>query len=156
MGPALDQVIRQLAAGGVLDPLTVRGCSEAEIGALETEYGLRLPRAYREFLAAMGRAAGDFLSGTDFLYADLPPLLEYAYDLLSESEEPIALHLDDFVFAMHQGYAFLFFRCGASEDPPVFLYEETQTGFAQVADSFSSWLASAAADEAEAAAALRK
>ena len=152
----LADVIEKLAAGGVVEPAKLQGCTDSEIAALEAEYGLTLPRAYREFLASMGKSAGEFLCGTDFLYADLPPLLENAYDLLSEDEAPLALDIDDFVFAMHQGYTFLFFRCGSSDDPPVFRYEENVPQFDKVAESFSSWFASAAQDEIEPAEALRK
>ena len=155
MPDEVGEVLHQLAVGGVVDPASVQGCSEADIVALENKVALTLPRTYRAFLAAMGRSAGDFLCGTDFLYADLP-LRAYADDLLSESEVPLALDRDDFVFAMHQGYTFLFFRCGISDDPPVFLYDENKTSFQRVAYSFSSWLASAAQDEIALAAEVRK
>ena len=155
MPDEVDEVIGQLAVGGVVAPASVRGCSDADIVALENELGVTLPRTYRSFLAKMGKSAGDFLCGTDFLYPDLP-LRRYAEDLLSDSEEPLALEPDDFVFAMHQGYSFLFFRCGISDDPPVFLYDENKPSFERVAYSFSSWLASAARDEIALAAELRK
>jgi hypothetical protein len=57
---------------------------------------------------------------------------------------------------MHQGYQFLFFRCGVSDDPPVYLFLEHEPRVQRVAESFSSWLASAAQDEIEAVAALQK
>jgi hypothetical protein len=67
----------------------------------------------------------------------------------------LALDPADFVFAVHQGYTFLFFRCGGSDDPPVFLYEEGETRFRQVADSFSAWLVGCAQDEIDADAELK-
>ena len=154
MTAALEEIVQQLIVSGVAERSQLQGCSDAEIEALEAELGIVLPRAYREFLLTMGRSAGDFFCGTDFLYADLP-LREYADELLSEGDVPLALHPADFVFAMHQGYTFLFFRCGISDDPPVFLYEEDRTSFERVADSFSAWLALAAKDEIDAKNALR-
>lgn len=154
MSVTVDKVIEQLVAGGVVDPSKLRGCTEGEITALEKRFAVRLPRAYREFLARMGSCAASFMRGTDIECADLPQLRKYADDLLRRCAPSLVLDPADFVFAMNQGYTFLFFRCGISDDPPVFLYVEDRTSFERVAESFSSWLESAAQDEIEAEADL--
>jgi hypothetical protein len=156
MNAVLRDVARKLVESGIASPQLLQGCSTAELDALEKQAGVKLPRAYREFLATMGKSAGEFLCGSDFLYADLPPLRAIAEELVSESEVPLALDPADFVFQMHQGYTFLFFRCEVSDDPPVYLFVDDRTSFERVTESFSSWLMLAADDEIEAAAALRK
>lgn len=152
---SVDTAIAALVAAGLVDSSTIQGCKEAEISTLETRLGIRLPRSYRSFLAAMGRAAGTFLVGTDILYSLLPTLRRQAERLLTECGGSLALDPADFVFAVHQGYEFLFFTCGASDDPPVFLYEEGEATFRRVAETFSSWFASCAQDEIASAAEIR-
>lgn len=147
---SVHEVVRELTAAGLVTPETLQGCSEQEIAALERDLGVQLPAIYREFLAVMGRRAGTFFEGTDFLYRDLPTLREQAEHLLRRCNAGLALDHSDFVFAVHQGYTFLFFRCGGSDDPPVRLYEEDETSFREVAKSFSSWLVGAARDEIDA------
>jgi hypothetical protein len=152
----VDEIIAQLVAGGVVDRSRLQGCSEAEIAAIEHERGVALPGAYRTFLAAMGKSPGGFLRGSDLEYSALRSLRAWAEELLVECDAALELDLADFVFVMHQGYQFLFFRCGVSDDPPVYLFLEHEPRVQRVAESFSSWLASAAQDEIEAVAALQK
>jgi hypothetical protein len=97
----------------------------------------------------MGRSAGEFLVGTDFLFPDVLTLRGQAEGLLRECAAPLVLDPADFVFAMHQGYQFLFFRCDGSDDPPVFHYQDGDS-FTRVADRFSAWLAYCVVDESEA------
>lgn len=51
-----------------------------------------------------------------------------------------------FVFAMHQGCAFVFFRLGEGDDPPVYLFEEVEQ-IKALEMSFSAWFSRAADDE---------
>jgi hypothetical protein len=140
-------VLKQLIAAGLVTSTSVEGCSDQEIEAIEQKLGVNLPGAYRQFLAQMGRCAGTFFQGTDFLYRELPTLRGQAEELLRGCDVGLELNRSDFVFAVHQGYTFLFFQCGRSDDPPVFLYEEAETSFRQVAESFSSWLVGCATDQ---------
>lgn len=155
-GEPTTNTIAELAAAGLVDSSTMRGCSEGEISALETRLGVRLPRSYRSFLAAMGREAGTFLVGTDILISVLPSLRTQAERLLTECGGSLALEPADHVFAVHQGYEFLFFSCDGSADPPVFRYEEGDVTFGRVAESFSSWFSSCAHDEIAGAAEIRR
>lgn len=93
----------------------------------------------------LGKEAGDFLRGTDFLWHDIPTLRAQAERALA----PGGPELDerDYVFAVHQGYSFAFFRCDGTADPSVSVYEEGESGFRIAAESFTAWLAGAVDDE---------
>ena len=148
---AVEDAAQQLIAAGLASPGQLKGCSEADIAGLEAKFGVKLPATYRAFLAKMGRSAGKFLVGTDFLFQDLPTLRQQAERLLEQAGASVALGPADFVFTVHQGYQFLFFKTGAEPDPKVFLFVEGEDEFQQVADSFSSWLTGCVADEIAAA-----
>lgn len=107
-----------LGNGGVVP------CFENEVTELEQSFGIRLPRAYKEFLLAMGHGAGSLFQGTDFSYSRLRAINASARELLSENCEDSALPRDGFVFYMHQGYEFGFFVCNGEGDPPVSQYAE--------------------------------
>ena len=125
-----------LTAAGLASARSLRGCTEAEIGQLEAHYGISLPAAYRRFLQRMGRSAGECLGGTDWLFPDLLELREGAESLLEECEATQSLDRNDFVFAMHQGYQFLFFKCGTGPDPEVFYYlEDVASAFGVLDDA---------------------
>lgn len=151
MEDAVAEAITRLAAAALVTPNAVRGCTEAEICEVEAESGVKLPTVYRRFLARIGRSAGDFLAGTDYLFPDLLTLRAQAEHLLRECGVPGLLDKTDFVFAMHQGYQFLLLRCGESADPRVYRYEDGDDAFELVANSFSEWLIGCVTDEIAAA-----
>jgi hypothetical protein len=66
--------------------------------------------------------------------------------LLRQSKAKVALDESDFVFAVHQGYQFLFFKSGM-QDPAVFLFLEGEENFEKVAQRFSDWLIGCVSDE---------
>ncbi|MGZ3581989.1 MAG: SMI1/KNR4 family protein [Ktedonobacterales bacterium] len=103
-----------------------RPCTLEEVRSLEDLLGHRLPIAYKEFLLWMGHGAGPFLRGTDVFFQDLPGMLEAAKDLLNENGIEDPLPDDAFIFYMHQGYQFMFFRLSDGDDPPVYFYGEGQ------------------------------
>jgi hypothetical protein len=148
----LERAVTRLIEAGLAGPATIRGCREEEIGRLEKELGVALPALYRLFLARIGRSAGAFLSGTDFLFADLGGLRLQAEQLLHESKAGFRLSDTDFVFAVHQGYQFLFFDTKESDDPAVWRYEEGDTASRKVFSHFSEWLDACVADEIKAGA----
>jgi len=100
------------------------GCDEKEIEEIEMFIKGRLPKAYREFLLLMGHSCGQFLQGSDCFYKILKDLQVYAQDLLREDHNSGVLPEDAFVFFMHQGYYFLFFRLTEGDDPPIYSYLE--------------------------------
>src|SRR5215467_11291282 len=107
----LDDALARLAAAGLFPGGRPSGCTPDEIARIEAKHGLALPLSYRRFLAAMGRSAGRFLVGTDFTYPRVLELKAGAEQLLVECDAKVALDSADFVFTLHQGYQFLFFRC---------------------------------------------
>lgn len=138
----------KLLEGGLARQDSFKGCTEEEIESLERRFGLRLPQCYRDFLAVMGRAAGDFLVGTDYSF---PKLLEFrkdAEELLRTSQSDFKLTPTAFVFMLHQGYTFLFLDCDDDpDDPPVFMFTEAEKELRKVSDSFSAWLLTAVQED---------
>ncbi|HUY75553.1 MAG TPA: SMI1/KNR4 family protein [Ktedonobacterales bacterium] len=149
----LDAVKRQFAEMNARTHVadTVIPCAEQEIAQLERQYQLTLPAAYREFLLWMGKGAGNFLAGDACFYDALPQLREFALDLLAESGAPLRLPDDAFVFSMHDGYQFLFFRASEGANPPAYWYGEGEpapadgtpaTAFPRRFDHYSDFLVS--------------
>ena len=81
---AIDRAAARLIDAGLVDEAAFRGCRDDEIDHLEGILGVKLPSIYRRFLARMGRSAGTFLSGTDFLFAGLPELRRQAEEVAAE------------------------------------------------------------------------
>ncbi|WP_234300941.1 SMI1/KNR4 family protein [Sphaerospermopsis aphanizomenoides] len=118
-------------------------CSELEIIQLEKTQGINLPRTYKDFLKIMGHGADKFLRGSDCFYEHLPQLQVWAKQLLLENDFPQSLPDDAFVFFMHQGYQFSFFRLSEGDNPPIYSYCEGQeeSYFIKTHDQFSDFLA---------------
>lgn len=138
----LAQVKVRFEEAHIVSSTKIIPCKEQEIDDLERRAGVALPEAYREFLLWMGRGAGDFLQGSSCFYHDLFWLQSTAKELLAEHHFPESLPLDAFVFFMHQGYQFDFFRVGEGNDPSVYLYGDwiEQTSFPLIYAHFSDFL----------------
>ncbi|MEH2196707.1 SMI1/KNR4 family protein [Nostoc sp.] len=118
-------------------------CSDLEIIQFERQNGITLPSNYKDFLKMMGHGAGKFLRGSDCFYQHLPQIQKWAKELLVENDFPEALPEDAFVFFMHQGYQFSFFRLSEGDNPPTYSYCEGQQEpyFVKSHDTFSDFLA---------------
>jgi hypothetical protein len=138
--------VARIIAGGLAAGDEIAGCTELEIAALEAAFGRPLPASYRVFLAALGRGAGEFMSGTDMFHDQLGGLRAAAETLIARSGSPAELKPSDWIFALHQGYQFLYFDAAAGPDPQVFHVMEGEAA-KPVAASFSEWLDGAIADE---------
>jgi hypothetical protein len=142
----LDRVKKRLDELYMLPPAELKPCTEEEIVELEQRLGVKLPQAYREYLLWMGHGGGSFTVGTECLYEDLPQIQHWARELLEEDQFLLKLPEDAFVFEMHQGYTFNFFRLSEGDDPPVYTYEEDsgQTSFTEVyprySDAMMAWI----------------
>jgi hypothetical protein len=90
----------------------------------------------------MGHSAGKFLQGSDCFFQHLLSLQEWAVELLNENNFPKKLPEDAFVFYMHQGYQFSFFRLSEGDDPPTYSYCEgtNQTTFIKSHKRFSDFM----------------
>lgn len=119
--PSAEQVIERLLAIPCFQDGEVKGCSKAEIDRLEKRLKVRLPRAYREFLARLGSGVGEFMSSDHWLFK----LDEVADIARADYAEMCELPKNYFVFAERNGCAWVFFVAdGASDDPPVFLFTD--------------------------------
>ena len=137
----ISQISKKLIRAGMAKSQEIKGCSPDEIRRLEAHYNLSLPKLYQEFLREMGHRAGLFYQGTDMFYETLIDLREGASQLLREDESWFQLPDDAFVFFMHQGYQFMYFRtANGNDDPPVFNYLEGDGTPTQAYDSFSEFL----------------
>ncbi|MGB1249872.1 MAG: SMI1/KNR4 family protein [Candidatus Promineifilaceae bacterium] len=117
-------------------------CTNEEIETLELYYQIALPSTYRDFLQTLGQGAGEFLKGSHFLYKHLPDLQIGAREILAETTLLPLLPEDAFIFFMHQGYEFMFFRLSEGNNPPVYQFHEArpQHEFVLFADSFTDYL----------------
>jgi SMI1 / KNR4 family (SUKH-1) len=139
----LDRVKNQLIELKIVKQDELLGCTRDEVSAIEQQLGISLPRAYQEFLLSMGHSAGQFLRGSDCFFQHLPQLQEWAIELLQENNFAQSLPKDAFIFFMHQGYQFSFFRVSEGADPPIYSYCEgtEETFFIKSHASFSEFLA---------------
>jgi hypothetical protein len=114
-----------LDSAGLCKPGEVKGATELEIDSLEREVGLRLPAAYKSYLRAMGKGAGDLFVGTDVFLLQVPGITEYAAEVLHELDPSLQLPADTLVFSSHQGYVFYYFRTDPpDDDPPVYCFTD--------------------------------
>jgi hypothetical protein len=119
---AVEGAVRQIILAGLSTADAVVGCTAAEVQEVGARAGGPLPAVYRAFLERMGRSAGDFMRGSDFLYPTLLGLRAEAEAPLRERGCNWRLHEAAFVFMGHQGYQFLFFDRLAGDDPTVLHY----------------------------------
>ena len=146
----VDQAIAGLVSSGRVSQSDLVGCSDAEMGAIEDAFSIRLPAAYRQFLARLGKGAGTFLLGTDFRYADPVDIFSQrkrAQELLTACGSTFHLMATHFVFMSHGQEQFLFFECDGTDDPAVWRYLEGDTHPQPIARRFSMWLKACVIDE---------
>ncbi len=126
----------QIAASNEVHP-----CTDAEVAQLEQQLGGPLPAAYREFLLWMGHGAGRFFVGTDYFYTDIKNIEHYregAQELLAENSVRTSIPEDAFIFYMHQGYQFMFFRLTENDNPPVYYYGEGE-GYSDIRTLYNTY-----------------
>lgn len=120
------------------------GAGEEEIRDLETELGIRLPEVYRRFLRAMGHSAGPLFVGSDYSLSQRHRLRlrKSAERVIERTGTDWQLPDDAFVFLMHHGYQFLFFRLREGDDPPVYRFSDADDAAVCIAPSMSEFLRS--------------
>jgi hypothetical protein len=133
--------IDRLLAIHIAQPTDIRPCSDQDIHALEEADGVRLPLAYKSFLAHMGRGCGRFLTNDHFtavFYDDLTPLQRSVREHLAD----VPLPPDLFCFATRMGELYLFFSAdGQTDDPPILYWnEETDPSLKVAFPSFWDWI----------------
>jgi hypothetical protein len=94
-----------------------------ELKKIENNYNFNLPKVYKQFYLKCGKSIPTNLIGTD-LVNEYKGLNEWANELLEEDKSEFKIEKDDFVFMMHQGYLFWFFKVNGKENPMVYGYYE--------------------------------
>lgn len=139
--PIVANIRMILLESGLAGPDDVQGCTQAEIAEIEESARMPLPSVYHEFLLQAGRRAGLFYEGSDMFYPGLLELREAACELLQEAHNDFLLPTDAFVFFMHQGYQFMYFRVVVGDaDPPVYNYIEGDLMPEQAYERFSNFV----------------
>jgi hypothetical protein len=143
-----SEITQILVGSGAAHADELKGSTEEEIQSLADALGVAFPAAYEAFLHVAGNGAGSFLAGTDFTTPILVDLREPAEALLAESGRE--LPPEAFVFAMHQGYMFWYFRTQqGQDDPAVCRFTEGQPGPEEAAPGFVEFLRRCAQGQAE-------
>lgn len=94
-----------------------------KLSPIEQENNIILPLIYKEFYRRCSYTIPPDLVGTD-LRNHYPDLNIGAVELLEEDGAGNFLDSNDFVFMMHQGYIFWYFKADGHPDPIVFGYQE--------------------------------
>ncbi|MCB1024491.1 MAG: SMI1/KNR4 family protein [Acidobacteria bacterium] len=137
----MPQLIEKLVDYGVTSLADIRGCSALDISRLEDDLAVPLPETYKEFLVCMGRGAGRFLNSIDIYFESIVGNQRAAAELLKEDKNGFVLSEMDFVFAMNQGYEFMYFDLKQdTEDPAVYYYIEGSKMPEKKFEKFSDFL----------------
>ena len=94
-----------------------------ELDKLEKEQNLTFPEVYKEFYKKCKNFIPQGMVGID-LFNSRKELKEWALDLLKEDNASNFLTDKDFVFMMHQGYMFWYFKADGNKNPNVYFYHE--------------------------------
>ena len=95
-----------------------------KLSKIENKHHILLPEVYRDFYHLCDLSIPANLVGTDLCNNNRFDLNEGAVELLAEDEIDNFLESDDFVFMMHQGYMFWYFKANGDPDPTVYGYYE--------------------------------
>jgi hypothetical protein len=100
-----------------------------------------IPNNYLKFMEKCGNGFRVF-KGSSYTMSEILDLKKWAVELLEEDNSSEVLSDYDFVFFMHQGYQFYFFRLDEGNDPRIYFYEEGEHSqkFVEKYDSFLDFL----------------
>jgi len=90
---------------------------------IEKTKGLKFPNIYKDFYLKCEKSTPNGMRGTD-LFNQYKELNNWAEELLREDNAENFLSEKDFVFLMHQGYMFWYFKADGNENPDVYFYHE--------------------------------
>jgi len=119
----------------------IEGYSERELNEVLPNSRDEIPKAYKEFLIAMGKYT-PFLDGYHYSIEKLELMRESAFGLIKSHNKNLLLKEDDFVFLDGQGVAFAFFNLLERGNPPVYGFMEFQKSdkFTKLSDSFIDFM----------------
>jgi hypothetical protein len=98
---------------------------KSKLDTLEEKGEFLFPPYYKKFYKKCVYAPPSSMTGTH-LFNKHPDLRIEALELLAENKVENFLQPNDFVFMMHQGYMFWYFKADGLEDPDVYFYVETE------------------------------
>lgn len=122
--------------------ISMKPCTPEQLQQLMQMVGnLRLPSTYLQFMGYAGNGIR-FFKGSSYTMREIENIQTWAQELLSEDESLEILTSNDFVFFMHQGYQFYFFKLDEGDNPPIYYYEEGENHqkFIKKYDSFSEFV----------------
>ena len=132
-----DTLVQRLLAAGSAKPDQIIPCTEEDLREIAHQAPGPLPMAYLEFLYAIGRGAGRFLSDQDIYYPKMLGLNNKAKDLLRICEEGgLTLPADAFVFSVRCFEQFLFFHADGRSDNPTISHYLAEEGHFRTAGTF--------------------
>ena len=142
-----EKILERLERSEIALPSDLEGCSGAEIAALESKYGLRLPSVYRRFLRTMGRQCG-------WLFACEQAAVDYLHilDLTKELRESLGaqdpelngrIPPDAFFILASLDEVDMFIRCEEGQDPPVYILNTEERTIEPAYGSVTEWLEAA-------------
>ncbi len=146
----MAELRRFMIDAGIATVDTICGCTDSEVAELERRLSIRFPAAMAECLRQMGRACGHLMDGDAFGIGAFNDAREVAVEITTEEGSPWRLPDHVIPFLQHQGYEFLFLHSNAGDDPPVWLYIETEPEPNEWAMSFTAWLRESAIGAIEA------
>lgn len=152
-----ERLVQRMERSRVAQPHALVGCSPEEVQALESRYGLRLPRTYELFLRVMGYGADRLFTG-DHLSVFYPDVLtmtdewkarraemEAEPDDESDPLRPFRLPDDALLIADRLGDQFEFIRCQGQDDSSVWYFNIWDDEIKVAHDSVLAWLESGCA-----------
>lgn len=138
----IQKCVNLMAQLNVAQPRDLVGVSEQEIQTLESHFGLRFPRVYRDYLLTFGRSAGFLSPWMAFYFDDLKEIRDQ-FDLLNIAHNsPVKLPERSLLIANWES-VFDFILCDAEDDPTVFrldLFNDGGVSSRQYAPSFGKYL----------------
>ena len=112
--------------------------SRDKLSRIEKELHFSLPEIYKRFYDRCSYSIPVNLVGTDWNTYKVN-LNEGAVELLKDDGADNFLESDDFVFMMHQGYMFWYFKSNGDPDPIVYAYKENNL-FPEERERFSEFI----------------
>jgi hypothetical protein len=146
---AVMSFINEITELGYMKPDTIIGCDDREIQEIMSAQNItRLPKIYDFFLRKLGKKAGNFSIGDEFLYSSLLYLKQFLIEEL-EMTPDVTFQLPEqaFVFWMHEGYQFMYFVLDENnddDDPRVFFWEDNmqqpEEGYPYFSNHLTAWV----------------
>jgi hypothetical protein len=118
-----------------------RGCTLAQVAALEARLGFSLPCAYVQFLLWMSHDTQGMFVGSDCFINHVEQNTRYLSKLLESNCVRFELPPQYLAFFSHQGYQLLWFPLPAQSDDPIcWGFCEGHTSEPTAMGKFTEWL----------------